>query len=139
MSPDLYTRKIDKATFDQYVQLTKDAFAALGQDSTRIDDIGKLAVDDFPTARVQQLEDELRKEKDAAIKFSQIENHLNQIGSDTKDVKAGVTNIETKMGEVSSYVKEIKANQDDWKQAKQAESLKGMSICVCEPCSTHVM
>lgn len=133
------TRKIDKATFDQYVQLAKDAFAALGQDSTRIDDIGKLAVDDFPIARVQQLEDELRKEKDAAIKFSQIENHLKQIGSDTKDVKAGVTNIETKIEEVSSNVKEIRANQDDWKQAKQAESLKGMSVCVCEPCSTHVM
>ena len=124
------TQMIDKATFDQYVLLAKDAFAALGQDSTRIDDIGKLAEDDFPTARVQQLEYELRNEKDAAIKLSQIENHLHQIGSDAKDVKAGVANINTKVEEVSSNVKEIKANLGDWKQAKEAESLKGMSECM---------
>ena len=34
--------EIDKKTFDQYIQRSKDAFAALGQSFTRIDDIGKL-------------------------------------------------------------------------------------------------
>ena len=108
------TRKIDKPTFDHYILLAKDAFAALGQDSNKIDDIGKLGEDDFPTTRVQQLEDELRKEKDAAIRFNQIENHLNQIGSDVK--------------EMSSDLKEIKANIEDLNQAKQAERSKGKSF-----------
>ena len=54
-----HSSKIDKKTFDQYIQLSKDAFTALGQSSTRIDDIGKLAEGDFPTARAEQLEQEL--------------------------------------------------------------------------------
>ena len=46
------TQKIDKRTFDHYIQLAKDAFAALGQDTTRIDEIGKLDEEDFPTSRL---------------------------------------------------------------------------------------
>ena len=34
-----HSSKIDKKTFDQYIQLSKDALAALGQSFTRIDDI----------------------------------------------------------------------------------------------------
>jgi len=34
------TQKIVKATFDNYIQLAKDAFVALGQSATKIDDIG---------------------------------------------------------------------------------------------------
>ena len=49
------TQKIDKTTFDHYIQLAKDAFAALGQDTTRIDEIGKLDEEDFPTSRLQKL------------------------------------------------------------------------------------
>jgi len=122
------TRKIDKPTFDHCILLAKDAFAALGQDSNKIDDIGKLGEDDFPTTRVQQLEDKLRKEKDAAIRFNQIENHLNQIGSDVKDVKTGVSDVTAKVEEMSSDLKEIKANMEDLNQAKQAERSKGKSF-----------
>ena len=103
------TQKIDKKTFAHYVQLARDAFAALGQDTTRIDEIGKLDEDDFPTLRLQKLEEELKREKDAAIKFKQISDHLVQIESQIKtvgsDVKTASTEVQLKVEEVASDVK----------------------------------
>ena len=103
------TQKIDKKTFAHYVQLARDAFAALGQDTTRIDDIGKLDEDDFPTARLQKLEKDLKTEKDAAIKFKQISDHLVQIESQIKtvgsDVKTATTDVQLKVEKVASEVK----------------------------------
>ena len=116
------TRKIDKATFDNYIQLVKDAFTSLGQNTTKIDEIGKLGEDDFPTTRHQQLEDELKKEKDAAIKFKQIDDHLTKIesqvddvGSDVKEVKNDVTNVKTQVEDVESDVKDVKTEVTDVK------------------------
>ena len=98
------TRKIDKAAFDHYIQFAKDAFAALGQSATKIDDIGKLGEKDFPTPRVQQLEEELRREK-----FKQIEDNLDEIASQVKDVgsdvKSGVRDVMTKADELGSDIK----------------------------------
>ena len=103
------TQKIDKKTFAHYVQLARDAFAALGQDTTRIDEIGKLDEDDFPTSRLQKLEEDLKREKDAAIKFKQISDHLVQIESQIKtvvsDVKTAATEVQLKVEEVASDVK----------------------------------
>ena len=102
------TQKIDKTTFDHYIQLAKDAFAALGQDTTRIDEIGKLDEEDFPTSRLQKLEEELRREKGAAIKFKQISDHLVQIESQIKtvgsDIKTAATEVQLKVEEVGSDV-----------------------------------
>ena len=126
------TRKIDKATLDGYVLLAKEAFTALGQNTTRIDEIGKLAEEDFPTARLQQVEDELKKEKNAAIKFQQIEDHLKKIESQVedvglglKDVTTGVTDVKVQVEDVGSDVKELKAGVDHIKQVMQAENSKG--------------
>ena len=103
------TQKIDKKTFAHYVQLARDAFAALGQDTTGIDEIGKLDEDDFPTARLRKLEEDLKREKDAAIKFKQISDHLVQIESQIKtvvsDVKTAATEVQLKVEEVASDVK----------------------------------
>ena len=103
------TQKIDKTTLAHYVQLARDAFAALGQDTTRIDEIGKLDEDDFPTSRLQKLEEDLKREKDAAIKFKQISDHLVQIESQIKtvgsDVKTASTEVQLKVEEVASDVK----------------------------------
>ena len=116
------TVKIDKATFDNYIQLVKDAFTALGQNTTKIDEIGKLGEDDFPTTRLKQLKDELKKEKDAAIKFKQIDDHLTKIGSqvvdlgsDVKDVKTDVTDVKSQVEDVGSDVKDVKAELTDVK------------------------
>lgn len=132
------TQKIDKATFDNYIQLSKDAIGALGQSTTKIDDVGKLGEKDFPTSRVQQLEEELRRER-----FKQIEDNQTQmdakitnLGSDMKDlistanvlnsgvadvkkslqvaesdanaVKSGITDIDTKLENVKSDLKDVK-------------------------------
>ena len=103
------TQKIDKTTFDHYLQLARDVFSALGQDTTRIDEIGKLKEEDFPTSRLQELEEELKKEKDAAVKFKQISDHLVQIESQIKtvgsDVKTAATEVQLKVEEVASDVK----------------------------------
>ena len=116
------TVKIDKATFDNYIQLVKDAFTALGQKTTKIDEIGKLGEDDFPTTRLKQLKDELKKEKDAAIKFKQLDDHLTKIGSqvvdlgsDVKDVKTDVTDVKSQVEDVGSDVKDVKAELTDMK------------------------
>ena len=113
------TKKIDKATFDHYIMLAKDAFTALGQSTTKIDEIGKLGEEDFPTSRLKQLEDELKKEKDASIKFKQIEDHLNKIESQLEDVntevKTGVTDVKTRVEDVGSDVKDAKSGVTDLK------------------------
>ena len=147
------TQKIDKTTFDYYIKLAREALTALKQDTTRIDEIGKLEEEDFPTARLQKLEAELKKEKDIDVKFKQINDHLNQIESQIKtvrsDVKTAVTDVQTKveevkkgaaaverkLGNVESDVKiattelaKVKANVDDVKKAVQSGITKGMII-----------
>ena len=111
------TQKIDKKTFAHYVQLARDAFTALGQDTTRIDEIGKLDEDDFPTARLQKLEEDLKREKDAAIKFKQISDHLVQIESQIKtvgsDVKTAAREVQLKVEEVASDVKTAVTDMQD--------------------------
>ena len=98
------TQKIDKAAFDNYIQLAKDAVVALGQSATKIDDIGKLDEKDFPAPRVQQLEEELRRET-----FKQIEDNPDEIASQVKDVgsdvKSGVKVVMTKVDELGSDLK----------------------------------
>lgn len=116
------TRKLDKATFDNYIMLAKEAFTALGQSTTRINEIGNLAEEDFPTAKFQQVEDDLKREKDAAIKFKQIDDHLvkiesqiEDVRSDVKAVKTGVTDVEIQVGDVRSDVKDVKTGVTDVK------------------------
>ena len=102
------TQKIDKTTFDYYIKLAREALTALKQDTTRIDEIGKLEEEDFPTARLQKLQAELKKEKDVDIKFKQINDHLNllecQIKTVRSDIKTSVTGVQTKVEEVRSDV-----------------------------------
>ena len=120
------TQKIDKATFDNYIQLAKDAFTALGQNTTKIDEIGKLGEDDFPTTRLQRLENELKKEKDATIKFKQIDDHLTKIellvddvSSDIKDIKTEVKNVKTQVDDVGSDIKIVKTDLTNMKTQMQ--------------------
>ncbi|PFX34274.1 hypothetical protein AWC38_SpisGene875 [Stylophora pistillata] len=126
------TRKIDKATFDHYIVLAKDAFTALGQSTTKIDEIGNLGEEEFPTSRLQKLEDELKKEKNAAIKFKQIDDHLNKIesqvedvGSDVKDVKTEVKNVNTRLVEIHSNLQDLERKVVDERKPMQEERAKG--------------
>ena len=109
-----HSSNIDKKTFDQYIQLSKDAFAALGQSSTRIDDIGKLAEGDFPTARAQQLEQELRRENWRAI-----EDGIYHIDDQVTDVKTKVLDTLTKVEKVESEVENVKSGMQDLRTTVQ--------------------
>ena len=116
----LNTKEMDKVTFDRHITLAKEALTAFGQSTTKIDEIGSLGEEDFPTSRTQQLEDELKREKDAAIKFRQIDDHLNKIESQVKDLKMRVEDVLSEVKDVkaqtagveslASGVMELKAN-----------------------------
>ena len=68
-------QKIDKTTFDHYLMLARDAFTALEQSSSEIDDIEEWTVDKFPNARIQQLKHALEREN-SIIEFRHVSNHL---------------------------------------------------------------
>ena len=61
--------EIVKATFDLYVQLAKDAFKALGVKTDPIDVIGGLTESDFPTKEARKLEQAVKEESRAYLKF----------------------------------------------------------------------
>ena len=61
--------QIVKATFDQYVQHAKNACKALGVKTDPIDAIGGLTDSDFPTKEVRKLEQAMKEETWAYIKF----------------------------------------------------------------------
>ena len=61
-----------------YIQLTKDAFQALGVSSSCVNTIGSLTEADFPIEKVRKLEDEIRREGQAKNAFlkDQLKNKL---------------------------------------------------------------
>ena len=63
--------EMDKITFDQRVQHAKDVFKALGATTAVIDAVGSLTESDFPTNEVYKLEQRMREEFQAYIKFLQ--------------------------------------------------------------------
>lgn len=84
-----------------------------------------MSEDEFPTAKQQQLEDELKKEKDAAIKFKQIDDHLTKIESQVEDVRLDMKNVETKVADINTQMNSIRSNVAGIEQAIKAESSKG--------------
>jgi len=91
---------MDKIIFDQYVQHAKDAFKALGLKSDPIDAIGSLTESDFPTNGVRKLDQSIKEETRAYIKF------LEGVSSDIDELKAFSASIKLK-------VEEGTANKDD--------------------------
>ena len=81
--------KLDKPTFDQYIQYTKDAIGALGLTTGPTDTVGSLTEADFPTQRVRTLEDEIRKELQAETVFlkEDVKDELVGIRSDIMQLK----------------------------------------------------
>ena len=86
-----FSSELDKPTFDQYVQYAKDAFKALGVKTDPIDVIGGLTESDFPTKEVRKLEQGIREETRAYIKF------LEGMSSDIEEIKAFSTAIKGKV------------------------------------------
>ena len=76
--------QIDKKTFDQYIQHTKDAIKALGVTTDPIDAVGSLTEPDFPTEKVCKLKDDITKELLTEITFlkENVEDELMGMRSD---------------------------------------------------------
>ena len=79
--------EIDKPIFDQYVQHAKEAFKALGVKTDPIDAIGGLTESDFPTKEVRKLEEGIKQETQAYIKF------LEDVSSDIDELRAVANTI----------------------------------------------
>jgi len=79
-----FSSKIDKKTFDQYIQHTKDAIKALGVTTDPIDAVGSLTESDFPTEKVCKLKDDITKELLTEITFlkENVEDELMGMRSD---------------------------------------------------------
>ena len=64
---------VSKTDFDQFVLLAKDAFTATGFTGDRIDDIGNLREEDFPTRKVNELKERMKVDLQEYNKFLQDE------------------------------------------------------------------
>ena len=82
---------MDKPTFDQYVQLGKDAFKALGLKTDPINAIGRLTESDFPTNEVRKLEQSIRDETRAYIEF------LEGMSSDIGELRSLLVSIKQRV------------------------------------------
>ena len=79
--------EIDKPTFDQYVQLAKEAFKALGIMTAPIDAIGGLTESDFPTKKVHKLEESLRQETRSYIEcLDEVRSGVDKLIAQVKDL-----------------------------------------------------
>ena len=85
--------EIDKPTFDQYVQLAKDAFQVLGIMTDPIDAIGGMTESDFPTKKVHKLEESLRQETRSYIEC------LEEVRSGVASLEGKIDNLKRKMDE----------------------------------------
>ncbi|XP_028409465.1 uncharacterized protein LOC114532074 [Dendronephthya gigantea] len=74
---------LTKIEFDQYVQVAKDAFAVIGVASDRIDEISCLGEEDFPTNKMNELNERIKDELQQCNKF--LENEVIQKLSDQEE------------------------------------------------------
>ena len=79
-----FSSEIDKKTFDQYIQHTKDAIKALGVTSDPVDAVGSLTESDFPTEKICKLKDDIAKDLLTQNKFlkENVEDQLMGMRSD---------------------------------------------------------
>ena len=88
--------EMHKLTFDQRVNLARDAFQALGVSTAPIDAVGSLTESDFPTNEVRALEMRQRNETRAYINFCE------EVNSDVGEVKALLQAL--KKGQEKQYI-----------------------------------
>ena len=90
--------EIDKPTFDQYVQLAKEAFKALGIITDPTDVIGGLTESDFPTKQVRRLEERLRQEIRSYIEcLEEVTSGVEKLVAQGNAIEEKVDNLALKM------------------------------------------
>ena len=115
--------EIDKPTFDQYVQHAKEAFKALGVKTDPIDAIGGLTESDFPTKEVRKLEEDVKQETLAYIKF------LKDMSSDIDELRAVANTIKGNVDRTASKedIALLEGKIDDLK-LKMAQDQTGINL-----------
>ncbi|KAJ7388863.1 hypothetical protein OS493_035203 [Desmophyllum pertusum] len=114
---------IDKRTFDQYIKHTKEAIQALGLTSGPVDAVGSLTGAAFPTERVRQLEDDIRKELQAESAFlkEDVKDELIGIRSDiaqsNQERQQDVNRARRERKEETHELKkQLELHQEEWKE-----------------------
>ena len=87
--------EIDKPKFDRYMQLSKDAFKALKVKTDPIDDISDLAESRFPTEEFCKLQQDMKEETLAYIKF--LEGVITDQSSEIQELKMLLEEIKGKV------------------------------------------
>ena len=108
--------EMDKITFDQRVQHAKDAFTALGATTAVIDAVGSLTESDFPTNEVHKLEQRVREECQAHIKF------LEAMSSDISELTALSTAIKRRMESDIAGKEDIAMLEQKLEELKKAKN-----------------
>ena len=72
-----------KKKFDQYIQVAKDAFAVIGVATDRIDEISCLGEEDFPSNKINELNERIKDELQRCNKF--LEDEVKQKLSDQEE------------------------------------------------------
>lgn len=123
------TQSIDSFTFDNYLVLAKDAFGALRLSFESIENLLKEAVLDFHASNIKEHLNWVHKEKNAAIKSKQFENHLSEIKAscNTKVTDHGGPRLENNYGFPGSEAKSS-AVEGNTKVVKQAQKFQGEAI-----------
>ena len=87
-----FSSELDKKTFDQYIQHTKDAMKALGVTTDPIDAVGSLTASNFPTQRVCQLEDDIKKvlQRESTFLKEDVKDELVDVKSELKGVRSDI-------------------------------------------------
>ena len=91
----LASAEIDKPKLDQYMQLSKDAFKALQVKTDRIDYISDLAESSFPTEEFRKLQQDMKEETLAYIKF--LEGVITDKSSEIHELKMLLEEIKGKV------------------------------------------
>lgn len=119
------TQSIDSSTFHDYLVLTKCAFGALRLSFESIENFLKGAVLDFHASNIKELLDWMHKEKNAAIKSKQFENHHSEIKAscNTKVTDHGGPQLENHCVFPGSEVKSSAVDGNT--KVKQAQKFQG--------------
>ena len=117
--------EMDKITFDKRVQHAKDAFKALGATTAVIDAVGSLTETDFPTNEVHTLEQRMREELQAYIKF------LEAMSLDISELTALSTAVKRRVESDTADKEDIailEQKLDELKTAQSQHNAQGTKI-----------
>ena len=117
--------EIPKATFDMYMQLTKDAFQALSVSSSSVNAIGNLTETDFPIEKVRKLEDGIRKELQAERTFlkEEVKDELMSMRSDIAEANQERRDeAEQTVTEIKEEIRQLKHQLQEQNKERKKET-----------------